>query len=166
MEQEEKPKQEQASADAFKIDIRNILPTIANLYRQFHWIIPLVGLDVPPQVHEALISIAEGKNIDAQKMMQLKAMAETMPRIGEPVLTRQLAEDAWLMHKDGMGTREIAEEFTKRGNPCSHSTVARWINMIDAEKRFSKIARIIRIGKILGFIGIMAIAVLIGKFLL
>lgn len=165
----EKPKEEKKDADAFKIDMRTILPTVAKLYQQWNWVIPLVGFDVPPQVHKALITIAQGGELTPEQMQGFKNMAQNMeamtPRVGEPVLTRQLAEDAYLMHKDGMGTREIAEQFTKEGNPCSHSTIARWINMIDAEKRFSKIARIIRIGKFLGFAGIIALAFLIGKML-
>lgn len=148
----------------FEIDVTKILPTIAGIYKQFNWVIPLVGFDVPPQVHQALITIAEGGNLSPDQLQQFKTMAETMERnVGEPVMTRHLAEDAWLMHQDGMGTREIAEELTKSGSPCSHSTVARWINIVDAEKRFSRIARIIKIGKILGFAGLIALAFIIGK---
>ena len=98
-------------------------------------------------------------------MQSFKALAEGMtPAIGEPVMTRALAETAWFLHyKEGMGTREIAEQFTKDGSPCSHATVARWINAVDAQRRFSKIATMLRIGKFLGFVAIIVVAWFIGR---
>ena len=149
-----------------KIDVANMLPAISKIYVQWKWVAPLVGFDIPPQVDEALTTLAQGGKLTPEQISGFKTMSETMERgVGEPVLTKQLAEDAYLMHKDGMGTREIAEQFTKDGSPCSHSTIARWINIVDAEKRFSRIAKIIRIGKIAGFIGLMALMFVIGKFL-
>jgi hypothetical protein len=122
---------------------------------------------IPPEIIAGLDSLASGKPLTAEQMQAMKTTIETMqPAVGEPVMTRQLAEEAYLMHKDGMGTREIAEQFNKEGNPCSHATVARWINAIDAEKRFGKIARLIQIGKIAGFIAIIIVAMLIGKYIL
>ena len=167
----ETPKEENKAAAPFNIDLNKILPTVANLYKQLGWTIPIIekmsGYKVPREIITALDTLASGKPLSPEQMQNLTNEIETMqPGIGEPVMTRQLAEDAWLMHKDGMGTREIAEEFTRKGSPCSHSTVARWINLIDADKRFSRIAKIIRIGKIAGFIGVMALMVVIGKFLL
>jgi len=156
-----------AQSQPFNIDLMKIMPQIATAYTQFGWVISLMGFKVPPEVDAALRSIASGKPPSPEEMQLIKNQVETMsPAVGEPVLTRQLAEDAWLMHKDGMGTREIAEEFTKKGSPCSHATVARWINLIDTEKRFSKIARLIKIGKFLGFAGIIVLAIVIGKFIL
>jgi len=163
MEKMTEPQQPQQNP--FMIDVRTILPTIAKMYSQFHWIIPMLGFNVPPEIHQTLISIAEGKPLSPEQVQQLKTQAEAMkPMVGEPVMTRQLAETAWYLHyKEGMGTREIAEQFTKDGNPCSHATVARWINAIDMEKRYGRIARLIQIGKILGFAGLMFLAFWIGK---
>lgn len=156
-----------AQAQPFNIDLSKILPQIATFYTQFSWVAPMLGFKVPPEVDTALRSIATGKPPSPEEMQLIKNQVETMtPGVGEPVLTRQLAEDAWLMHKDGMGTREIAEQFTKDGSPCSHATIARWINLIDTEKRFGKIARLIKIGKIAGFIGIIIVAMLIGRYVL
>jgi hypothetical protein len=152
----------------FTIDLAKLMPQIAQYYVQFGWVASLMGLKVPPEVDRALRSIASGKPPSAEEMQMIKNQVETMQGVvGEPVMTRQLAETAWYLHtKEGMGTREIAEQFAKDGSPCSHTTVARWINMVDAEKRFGKIARLIQIGKILGFAGIVALAIIIGKFLL
>lgn len=155
-----------AQPQPFNIDLMKIMPQIGKLYVQFHWVISLTGYKIPPEIDIALREAAEGKPLTQEQIQQIQSQVETMqPAVGEPVLTRQLAEDAWLMHKDGMGTREIAEEFTKKGSPCSHATVARWINLIDAEKRFSKIARMIQIGKFLGFSAIIVLAFFIGKTL-
>jgi len=166
---EEKPKEEKP-ATPFNIDINKVLPTIASLYKQLGWTIPIIekmsGYKIPPEIITALNTLSTGGTLSPEQMLNLRTQIETMePGVGEPVMTRHLAEDAWLMHEDGMGTREIAEEFTKKGSPCSHSTVARWINIIDAEKRFSRVAKIIRFGKIAGFIGVMALMFVIGKFL-
>jgi hypothetical protein len=153
----------------FNVDLSKILPTIANLYKQFSWAIPMIetmtGFKVPPQIIASLNALAEGKPLTPQDMETLKTSIETMqPAVGEPVMTKELAESAWFLHtKEHMGTREIAEQFTKDGSPCSHTTVARWINAVDAEKRFGKIARLLRIGKLLGFIGILFLAFWIGK---
>jgi len=161
MTEEAKPPQ------PFNIDLAKIMPQIGKIYMQFHWLIPLTGFKVPPEIDIALREAAEGKPLSPEQIQQFQNQVETMsPAVGEPVLTRQLAEDAWLMHKDGMGTREIAEQFTKEGSPCSHATIARWVNLIDAEKRFGKIARLIKIGKFLGYAGIIILAVVIGKFIL
>lgn len=163
-----------ASAPApapFNIDLNKILPTIAQLYKQFGWAMPIiekyVGFKIPPEVKASLEMLAEGKSLSPDQMQQLQTGIETMqPQVGEPVLTKQLAEAAWLLHtKEGMGTREIAEQFTKDGSPCSHTTIARWVNMVDAEKHFGKIARAIQIGKFLGLAGIIALAFAIGHFL-
>jgi len=166
----ETPKEEKNVAP-FNLDMNKILPTIANLYKQLGWTIPIIeklsGYKIPPEIITALDTLATGKPLSPEQMQNLKTQVETMqPGVGEPVMTRHLAEDAWLMHEDGMGTREIAEAFTKQGSPCSHSTVARWINLMDAEKRFSRIAKLIKFGKIAGFIGLMALMFVIGKFLL
>ena len=152
----------------FNIDLSKIMPQIATAYTQYSWILGLTGFKVPPEVDTALRSIATGKPPSPEEMQLIKNQVETMEGVvGEPVMTRQLAETAWFLHtKEGMGTREIADQFKKDGSPCSHTTVARWINMVDAEKRFGKVARLIKIGKIVGYAGIVALAIIIGKFIL
>jgi len=168
MTEQPQPPRPAQPAQPFNIDLNTILPTIANLYRQFSWAIPMIenmaGFKIPPEILMSLNALAEGKPLSPEQMQQMKTTIETMqPTVGEPVLTRKLAEDAYVLHQEGMGTREIAEQFTKDGSPCSHATVARWVNAIDAEKRFGKIARLIRIGKIAGFIGILALAFWLGS---
>ena len=173
----EQPKPTPAPAP-FNIDLNKILPAIAQASKQFGWALPMLekwgGFKIPPEIIASLNAFAEGRTLSPQEMQQMKETIETMqPAVGEPVLTRELAEDAWeLAHqinpKTGRrwGTRDIAELFTQEGNPCSHATIARWIEVIDTGKRFSKVARLIQIGKIAGFIGIIVLAIIIGKFLI
>jgi len=166
--------QPQQAPAPFNIDLLKIMPTIAKYYTQFSWVMPLVGFKVPPQVDQALRRIALGEQPTQEQLEAIKGEVETLaPAVGEPVLTRELAEDAWeLAHqinpKTGRrwGTRDIAELFTQEGNPCSHATVARWIEVIDTGKRFSRVARLMQIGKIAGFVGIIVAAVLIGHYFL
>jgi len=140
------PEKKPVSPDIIKLVTDN-LQNIAKLYTQWGWLIKMAGLKVPPDVDMAIRSIAEGKPITPEQVEQLKALGEK-PMIGEPVLTRRLAEEAWSLHYgQGMATRDIAELFTKDGNPCSHSTVARWINMIDMEKQMSKALKLRAIAK-------------------
>jgi hypothetical protein len=165
----EQPQQSNQPSQPFNIDLTKIMPTIANLYKQFSWAIPIIekmtGYKIPAEIITALNTLSEGKPLTPEQMQAMRTSIETMqPQVGEPVMTRQLAETAYFLHtKEGKGTREIAEMFTKDGNPCSHATVARWINIIEQEKRFGKIARAIQIAKIAGFIGIIALAFWIGK---
>ena len=173
----EQPQQAPTPAP-FTIDLNKILPTIAQAYKQFGWALPMLekwgGFKIPPEIIASLNALSEGRQLSPQEMQQMKETIETMqPAVGEPVLTRELAEDAWeLAHqinpKTGRrwGTRDIAELFTQEGNPCSHATIARWIEVIDTGKRFSKVARLIKAGKILGFVGIIVAAVLIGHYFL
>ena len=151
----------------FNIDIRNIGPMIGNLYNQYGWILKIIGLKLPREAEMGLTILGKGANMTKEEAEQLQAQFQGKgpePGVGEPVMTMQLAEEAYMLHKQGMGTREIADQFTKEGSPCSHATVARWINMVDQEKRFGRIALLIRFGKIAGFIGIIAAAVLIGHW--
>lgn len=53
---------------------------------------------------------------------------------GAPVLPHDLAEEAYYLHTyKNMGVRDIALEFTNRGNPVSKATVARYIDDIAQE---------------------------------
>ena len=80
---------------------------------------------IPAEVDEALRAIAGDKTLDAQEE---ESIDPDKMRVGEPVMTYQMAEEAYRMHLSGMGTRDIAAWFTKNGSPVSFQTVARWIN--------------------------------------
>jgi len=147
-------------------DLQKLLPTIAQYYVAFSWLLPILGLDIPPEADALLRSIASGKPLTPETIEQLKESTEALkPMVGEPVMTKQLAETAWYLHtKEGMGTREIAEQLTKDGSPVSHATVARWINWIDAEKRTSKVILAVRLIKYGAFIAVWVISLLIVHF--
>jgi len=135
------------------IDLMSYLPLIAKYYQSFHFILPILGIDLPPEAHKILMSIAKGEQPNMEEIQALKQNVDR--EIGEPVMTRQLAEEAYYLHeREGMGTREIAEYFTKQGSPMSHATVARYINMVDMEKRASKMGLVFRAIK-WSFIGII-----------
>lgn len=167
----EQPQPTQPTTPPMQIDLAKILPMIIQYYKQFSWAIPIIekmgGFHIPREILKSLDSLASGKPLSAEEMATFTTELEQMkPAVGEPVMTRSLAQTAWFLHyKEGMGTRDIAEQLTKDGSPCSHATVARWINALDEEKRFGNIARIIGIGKLLGYAGIVALAFFIGHWL-
>jgi hypothetical protein len=145
--------------------VQTWLTQIAKYYTAFKWLLPMLGLEIPPQADILLTTIANEGKVTPESFEKLKqTIGEMKPAIGEPVLTRQLAEIAYRMHKEGMSLRDIAEEFTKQGNPCSHATIARWINMIEAEKKTSRVMLIIRIVKITAISIAIVLAFLIGVF--
>jgi hypothetical protein len=163
----EEPKKELKLGE-WKIDVMKIMPTIAKLYSQFHWIIALTGYNVPPEVHKALTILAKGENLTPAEMQamqtEFEGMAQTMqPAIGEPVLTESLAKDAWEMHyKDGKSFRQIAEILTKEGYPCSHATIARYVQMVDMSLKANKVIKLLRIARIASYIVPPIIAFWIG----
>jgi hypothetical protein len=161
--------QKKEAGSPFNIDIRNIGPMIGNLYNQYGWILKIIGIRLPKEAEMGLTILGKGANMTKEEAEQLQQQFSEMgpgmqPGVGEPVMTMQLAEEAYMLHKQGMGTREIADLFTKEGSPCSHATVARWINMVDQEKRFGRIALLIRFGKIAGLVSAFVLAVLIGHW--
>jgi len=143
---------------------------IAKLYAQWNWALKMIGVKIPPEAHNALMMLAQGGQPTPETMQNLQTMIQQSevpePEIGEPVMTWKLAKDAWLMHQEGMGLREIAESLTRQGNPVSHATVARWINDYEESLQLYRKAKIRTILKILGFIGAIAIALFIGKMFL
>jgi hypothetical protein len=153
----EEPKKEFQLGE-WKIDVMKIMPTIAKLYSQFHWIIGLTGYNVPPEVHKALITLAKGENMTPEEMQTLQKEVEGMtqtiqPQIGEPVLTEDLAKDAWEMHyKEGKSFRQIAEILTKEGYPCSHATIARYVEMVNMAMKANKMIKLFRIARIASYI--------------
>ena len=129
------------------------------------WAGRLMGVKIPPEIDEAITAIQKGEMPDLKKLQALES--QVAPRVGDPVLTRDLAYQAWMLHrKEGMGTREIADYFTNELNsPCSHATVARYINDTDAEMQASKIGTIVRIAKYAGIAGLCLLSAYIGHLL-
>jgi hypothetical protein len=119
---------------------------------------------MPPQLIKSLDLLSRGKPLSPEDMESIKASVETMqPAIGEPVLTEHLAFDAWEMHyKQGQSFRQIAETLTKEGYPCSHATVARYVEMIDQSRKMSKILKLVKFAKALTYIVPPLIAFWIG----
>lgn len=160
MSEEEKKKQ----AITFNLDqVTNVIKALMPYYPMVKMGARLMGVKIPPEIDEFLESIQSGKPPDLEKLRLLAETAET--KVGEPVMTRQLAEEAYFLHtNEGMGTRQIADYFTnKLKSPCSHATVARWINLIDMQRRASKIAKIYQVIKYAGFAGIIALSAYLGS---
>lgn len=124
--------------------------TLARYYCQFSWLIPMIaratGQKVPPELDQALKAIANSDDPNAMQNLQRMAQGQNdpyniqaqeipEPRIGERVLTQDLAQRAWdLYHKQGLSLREIAAYFTNElGAPCSHATIASYIQAIDED---------------------------------
>jgi len=143
------------------LDVSSFLPKIAKYYATYKPFLHLLGLtkEIPPQVDLILTQIAQGQEPSPEQLKKLVEGEFLQPQVGEPVGTRQLIIRAYHLHYDGydpltnkdygmpLATRTIAEIFTQEGNPCSHATVARWINSYDYELRTSKLEFIKNIAK-------------------
>lgn len=132
--------------------------TLARYYKDFSWVIKLTGQKVPPELDRALRAIAENTNPEAMQDLQRMAQGQNAnpydvgpmeipaPRIGERVLTQDIAQQAWGLHYQHHWTfRQIAEYLTGEGYPVSHTTVSNYISEIDediAEEQNSKSARV------------------------
>ena len=171
MEKEKMTEEPKPAPAPFNIDLNKILPTIANLYKQTSWAIPIIekfgGFKIPPEIIMGLDALSSGKPLTPEQMQTMKTSIETIqttqPQIGEPVLTEHLAFDAWEMHyKEGKSFRQIAETLTKEGYPCSHATVARYVEMIDQSRKMSKVLKLIKAVKITSYIVPPLIAFWIG----
>lgn len=159
--------EKKAEQITFNVDqINNIVKAFMPYYPLVKMGARLMGVKIPPELDEFMRSIQSGEPPDLEK---LQALGESMERkVGEPVLTRSLAEEAYyLHHTEQMGTRQIAEYLTnERDCPCSHATVARWINIIDAEKQASKVGKIYSILKYGGIAVLCVVCTILGsKFL-
>lgn len=130
------------------------------------WIAPMIGFKIPKELDQFLTEVATGQEKTETEVTEFQNTVDTQPRVGEPVMTFKMAKDAWLMHNDGIGTRDIALEFTRLGSPVSHATVARWINEYDEWASSNKVMKVRRIGKWLGIAGLFALWTLIIKFVL
>ncbi len=161
MSEEEKKKKEGIT---FNLDqVTNLIKVFIPYYPMVKMGARLMGVKIPPEIDEFLDAISKGKPPDLDKLRLLAESAES--KVGDPVMTRQLAEEAYFLHTtEGMGTRAIAEHFTnKLKSPCSHATVARWINLIDQQKRASKVAKVYQVIKYAGIAGILALSAYLGS---
>ena len=145
--------------------VQGLVSKFMPYYPIVKWGTRLMGVKIPPEIDEAITAIQKGEMPNLEKLRALES--QVAPRVGDPVLTRDLAYQAWMLHrKEGMGTREIADYFTNELNsPCSHATVARYVNMVDAEMQASKMGKIIRIAKYAGIVGICLLSAYIGHLL-
>jgi hypothetical protein len=136
---------------------------LASGYSKFGWalqpILKMSGYKMPPEVDHALRAIA-GDNPEGAQDLQRMATGGTpdpynirpveipAPRIGERVLTQDIAQKAWELHYQHHWTfRQIAEYLTEEGYPVSHTTVSNYISEIDediAEEQHSRGARLKR----------------------
>jgi len=171
-------KKDEKKSEGFKIDLDKILPTVGNIYNRLGWLLPIAerlgGFKVPKEIKEGLEWIGQGKPLTDEQKRRLAEGLTSLEEgklsevgVGEPVMTYKMAEDAYLMHMEGHSTRDIAEEFKKLGVLVSHATVARWVNAVADQKHFSRIARLINIGKFTAMTVVpVIIALLLGKYLL
>jgi hypothetical protein len=134
---------------------------LAKYYKDFNWIIKLTGQKVPRELDTALRALADNDSPEAVQDLQRLASGQQSadpynirpveipaPRIGERVLTNDIAQQAWTLHYQHHWTfRAIAEYLTEEGYPVSHTTVSNYISEIDediAEEQNSKSARLKR----------------------
>lgn len=134
------------------------MKTIAQVYSQnkglANTVARLMGHTVPKGVDDFLIGILEN---DPQKIQgtvsqpnydpyNVEPQEIPQPRIGERVLTQDIAQQAWELHYLKHWTfRDIAEYLTRDGYPVSHTTVSKYISEIDEEieeERHSKGRRV------------------------
>lgn len=154
------------------------LTNIARTYCQWR---PIIGMaarfarqKIPKELDEVMAAVASG---DHQAIQNLQAMASGQgqigeletpePKIGERVLSRDLAYLAWrLVRQQGLSLREAADTLTRDyGAPCSHATVANYVDDIDMQMEEEKQARRSGMFKSLFILTITIIAgVVIGHF--
>lgn len=162
----------------------NTVKTIAKYYVQFSWLIPILarmtGNKIPPELDMAMKALAASDDPAAVQNLQQLALGQKdpyniqqqeipEPRIGEPVLTQDLAWRAWqLHHEQGLSLREIAAYFTQEvGAPCSHATIANYINEIDEVMEENRGTRLRTALKYVVLIGVPFVcALLVGHFFL
>lgn len=164
----EKPK---TVADQITLSVEQVTKIIRSFtpyYGMIKFAARLAGVKIPSEIDEVIDTINKGETPDLTKLQDLgERLSAEQPKVGETVTTRYLAYEAHRLHyQERMGTREIADFLTKEGSPCSHSTVARMIQEVDAELEASKRGRIVSILKYAGIAGAMIVSMLIGKFLL
>lgn len=138
----------------------NAVKALAKYYKDFSWVIKLTGQKVPHELDTALRALADNDSPEAVQDLQRLASSGAAdpykvginqippPRIGERVLTNDIAQQAWTLHYQHHWTfRAIAEYLTEEGYPVSHTTVSNYISEIDediAEEQHSRGARLKR----------------------
>lgn len=139
----------------------NAVKALAQYYKQFSWVVKLTGQKVPRELDVALRALADNDSPEAVQDLQRLASGQQSadpynirpveipaPRIGERVLTNDIAQQAWTLHYQHHWTfRQIAEYLTEEGYPVSHTTVSNYISEIDediAEEQHSRGARLKR----------------------
>jgi hypothetical protein len=136
---------------------------IAKAYTQYRPIIGIAAKFARQKVPKELDDVMAALAFNPQEQNPSSYEGQPQPRgypqppegyeeqenvIGQPVMTRQTAMAAWIMHhKEHMSLRDIEIELAKEGNPASRSTIARWINDVDEEMHFSQVARLKTVGK-------------------
>lgn len=157
------------------------IKTIAKLYNENSGLVKMVarmaGQKIPKELDEFFKEM-ESDNPNPDKIQELalgqkdpyniQQQEIPEPRIGEPVLTQDLAWRAWqLHHEQGLSLREIAAYFTNElGAPCSHATIANYINEIDAVMEENRGVRWRTALKYAGFIALPIVGLVIGHFFL
>jgi len=162
----------------------NAVKTLARYYTQFSWLMPtlakITGNKIPPELDMAMKALAASDDPAAVQNLQQLALGQKdpyniqqqeipQPRIGEPVLTQDLAWRAWqLHHEQGLSLREIAAYFTNElGAPCSHATIANYINEIDAAMEENKGVRLKTALKYAALVSVpIAVGLVLGHFFL
>lgn len=126
----------------------------------------LIGFKIPAEIDNMLVNIANGGSVDQQQIQgalngqQVLAPGELpTPQIGERVGTHYMAAIAYQMQREGISLREIAEDFTRQGNPISHATVASMIYEYEEEMQLDKKQFIRKIEKwlVVGGLGILSV---------
>jgi hypothetical protein len=135
-----------------------IIKTIAEIYGQnrgmARGVARMMGYTIPKELEEFLEGLA-GDNpekiqevIDKNNPYNVDQIEIPAPKIGERVLTQDIAQQAWELHyKHHWTFRQIAEYLTGEGYPVSHTTVSNYISEIDEdidEEQHSKSARVKR----------------------
>jgi hypothetical protein len=138
------------------------------------------GIKIPRELDDALTALSTGKATEEELKEMAQAASKQMeeggemeppevppPEIGKSHMTHHLARLAYELHvNEGVGVREIAEQFTAEGNPVSYVTVARWIKAAEEELAANHAERIIRILRYSAFAGVWVVSVLLLHFLL
>jgi len=114
------------------------IKNLAKMYAQWGSLLGVAGIKVPKEIDVLLRTLAQGGDPTPEQLAQIQSTIDQVPerRIGEPALTYDLVQIAWRMHKEGTSLRDIAEEFTKHGNPVAASTVCDWINRYEEDMDF------------------------------
>lgn len=155
--------------------------TLAKMYVQWRpiigWAAKMARQKIPKELDEAMeIAAASGDPAALRRLSErdnqgfspegYDAMQDPeQVRVGEPVMTYQMAEEAYRMHRfENMGTRQIAEWFTNHGSPVHFQTVARWINDYEQESHIERNQRFKTIAKYALFAGLWVLSMWIVKY--